>query len=67
MALEGKSIAEEAQQETHTHTHDHVGAHALGDIDIKYGYCTEFIVKLFNPEKFDEKFMKIHYHKWVIL
>lgn len=58
MALEGKSIAEEAQQETHTHTHDHVGAHALGDIDIKYGYCTEFIVKLFNPEKFDEKFMK---------
>ncbi|QWB95723.1 hypothetical protein KHQ89_07260 [Mycoplasmatota bacterium] len=30
----------------------------LGNIDIKYGYCTQFIVKLHHPDKFDEKFMK---------
>ncbi|MFA5692128.1 MAG: DAK2 domain-containing protein [Acholeplasmataceae bacterium] len=32
---------------------EYIGAHNLGDVDIKYGYCTEFIVDLFSWENFD--------------
>jgi DAK2 domain fusion protein YloV len=60
MALEGNILSESdmqqpSAQEAHEHFH---GAEMLGNIDIKYGYCTEFIVKLHHPDKFDEKFMK---------
>ncbi|VEU81165.1 DAK2 domain-containing protein [Haploplasma axanthum] len=61
MALNGEELSEQFLNEAvkaDLHDHDHVGAHALGEIDIKFGYCTEFIVKLFDYEKFDEKFMK---------
>ncbi|MDI6453714.1 DAK2 domain-containing protein, partial [Peloplasma aerotolerans] len=34
------------------------GAENLGNVDIKFGFCTEFIVKLHKPEKFNENFMK---------
>jgi len=58
-ALEGQEIVEVNAQpesiEIFEHDHDHIGAHQLGDVEIKYGYCTEFIVQLFDYEKFDEK------------
>jgi hypothetical protein len=58
MALEGQTLNEQEanfqpQQKEHYH-----GAENLGAVDIKYGYCTEFIVKLHKPEKFNENFMK---------
>lgn len=58
MALDGNMINEaevSIAQQPQEHFH---GIENLGDIDIKYGYCTEFIVKLNNPDAFDEKFMK---------
>lgn len=58
LALEGQELKEDFVEPKIEELHDHVGAHALGDIDIKYGYCTEFIVKLFDYTKFDDKFMK---------
>jgi len=59
MALEGNMLAEAEVTSTTQAVHEHFhGAENLGDIDIKYGYCTEFIVKLHHPETFDEKFMK---------
>ncbi len=58
MALEGNMIAEEnASYQPQTKEHYH-GAENLGAVDIKFGYCTEFIVKLHKPEKFNESFMK---------
>lgn len=59
-ALQGEEINElYLTPDTFDHPHtDHQGAHVLGDIDIKYGFCTEFIVKLFDWEKFDEKLMQ---------
>ncbi len=62
MALEGQIIEEEnavPQEAVMDLAHDHAhGAEALGDIDIKYGFCTEFIVELNDADKFDEKYMK---------
>ncbi len=59
MALEGNMLAEADVQPTTQAVHEHFhGAENLGDIDIKYGYCTEFIVKLHHPETFDENLMK---------
>ncbi len=57
MALEGNMLNESEAQFIPTNEHYH-GAENLGDFDIKFGYCTEFIVKLHKPEKFNEKFMK---------
>lgn len=57
MALEGNMLNEAEANFTPTVEHYH-GAENLGDFDIKFGYCTEFIVKLHKPEKFNEKFMK---------
>ena len=57
MALEGNMLNESEANFTPTVEHYH-GAENLGDFDIKFGYCTEFIVKLHKPEKFNEKFMK---------
>lgn len=59
MALEGKILdAEKELQNVSSTIATTIGAHNLGDIEIKYGYCTEFIVQLFKPDQFDEKFMK---------
>ncbi len=59
MALEGNMLTEAEMsampQQMTEHFH---GAENLGEVDIKYGYCTEFIVKLHRPEKFDVKYMK---------
>ena len=58
-ALEGQEIVENYVEDVvEEQNFDHIGAHQLGDIEIKYGYCTEFIVKLFDYESFDEKFMR---------
>jgi len=58
MALEGNMITEaEVNFQPQTKEHYH-GAENLGAVDIKFGYCTEFIVKLHKPEKFNESFMK---------
>jgi uncharacterized protein len=58
MALEGQMLNEaEVQSQPQTREH-YQGAENLGAFDIKFGYCTEFIVKLHKPEKFNEKFMK---------
>ncbi len=59
MALEGNMLAEAEAQPTIEAAHEHFhGAENLGDVDIKFGYCTEFIVKLHHPEKFDIKYMR---------
>ena len=58
MALDGQEISEAIASFDAAplfSEHRQQGAHALGAIDIKFGYCTEFIVKLFDWEKFDEK------------
>jgi DAK2 domain fusion protein YloV len=58
MALEGNMLNEQevlSQVQTKEHYH---GAENLGQVDIKFGYCTEFIVRLHKPEKFTEKYMK---------
>ena len=56
MALEGKILdAEKELQNVSSTIATTIGAHNLGDIEIKYGYCTEFIVQLFKPDQFDEK------------
>jgi uncharacterized protein len=58
MALEGQTLKEqEANFQPQQREHYH-GAENLGAVDIKYGFCTEFIVKLHKPEKFNENFMK---------
>jgi len=50
MALEGQMLSEEAQKESHE---DYHGAHNLGDVEITYGYCTEFIIKLHDEKNFN--------------
>ena len=50
MALEGQMLSEEAQKESHE---DYHGAHNLGDVEITYGYCTEFIIKLYDEKNFN--------------
>ncbi len=58
MALNGQMLNEsEASSAPEPMEHYH-GAENLGAFDIKFGYCTEFIVKLHNPDKFTEDFMK---------
>ncbi len=57
MALEGQILSEQeisAQSLKNQKQEEYVGAHNLGDIDIKFGFCTEFIVELFNWETFDQ-------------
>jgi len=58
MALEGQMLNEQdVQLQPQAKEHYH-GAENLGAVDIKFGYCTEFIVKLHKPEKFNENYMK---------
>ena len=58
MALNGQILSEAEAQPVPQNIEHYHGAENLGSVDIKYGYCTEFIVKLHNPEKFTEDFMK---------
>ena len=58
MALNGQMLSEAEAQPVQQNVEHYHGAENLGSVDIKYGYCTEFIVKLHNPEKFTEDFMK---------
>ncbi|TVP85867.1 MAG: DAK2 domain-containing protein [Acholeplasmataceae bacterium] len=57
MALEG-NILNESELAAPTTQDVYHGAQNLGDFDIKFGYCTEFIIKLHKPEKFKENYMK---------
>jgi dihydroxyacetone kinase-like predicted kinase len=54
MALNGQILSEAEAQPVPQNIEHYHGAENLGSVDIKYGYCTEFIVKLHNPEKFTE-------------
>ena len=59
MALEGQILNEAEQLSMPQQQKEHyIGAENLGVVDIKFGYCTEFIVKLHKPEKFKESYMK---------
>ncbi|MCK9236426.1 MAG: DAK2 domain-containing protein, partial [Acholeplasmataceae bacterium] len=58
MALNGQMLTEQDVQAQSAPIEHYIGAENLGNVDIKYGYCTEFIVKLHNPERFNESFMK---------
>ncbi len=55
MALDGQILSEgELSNIAAGKPNEYIGAHNLGDVEIKYGYCTEFIVQLFNHESFDQ-------------
>ncbi len=58
MALEGNMLNESEAQFIPSQKEHYQGPENLGNVEIKYGYCTEFIVKLHKPEKFNENFMK---------
>jgi DAK2 domain fusion protein YloV len=58
MALEGQMLNESEASFTPSKKEHYHGAENLGAVDIKFGFCTEFIVKLHKPEKFNENFMK---------
>lgn len=56
MAIQGQILVEQEADFTPGKPKgddEYIGAHNLGDIDIKYGYCTEFIVDLFSWEDFN--------------
>ncbi len=57
LALEGKMLT--LKEETQTETKS--GIQALENVDIKFGYCTEFILNLKEPSLFDESFLKDPY------
>ena len=58
MALEGQMLNESEASFQPTKKEHYHGAENLGAVDIKFGFCTEFIVKLHKPDKFNENFMK---------
>lgn len=59
MALTGQMLAEAELQPKPDMPNFHIDNHSLESIqDIKFAYCTEFIVKLFDPEKFNESQIK---------
>ena len=51
LALEDKILNENEKIEESS---DYHGAHNLGEVEITYGYCTEFIIKLRDHEKFNQ-------------
>src|SRR5690554_4456207 len=55
MALEGEVLTEQdvVKSMPQGGNLEYLGAHNLGDVDIKFGYCTEFIVELFDWKNFD--------------
>ena len=55
MALNGQMLSEAELQQMPQLPDFHVDNHSLESLqDIKFAYCTEFIVKLFDPEKFND-------------
>ena len=59
MALTGQMLAEAELQPKPDMPNFHIDNHSLESIqDIKFAFCTEFIVKLFDPEKFNESQIK---------
>jgi DAK2 domain fusion protein YloV len=50
MALEGQKLAETQQEDS---PEDYHGAQNLGDVEITFGYCTEFIIKLHDEKNFN--------------
>lgn len=55
--LEGKTLKLKEDLDEKKST-EKIGAKALEDFDIKFGYCTEFILMLKSPKEFDESFLK---------
>ncbi|MDR2867302.1 MAG: DAK2 domain-containing protein [Acholeplasmatales bacterium] len=53
-ALNGKEIKELVSSDEH----QAIGIEALGNVEITFGYCTEFIIKLFNKHEFEEEPLK---------
>jgi DAK2 domain fusion protein YloV len=51
LALEDEILNENEKIEESS---DYHGAHNLGEVEITYGYCTEFIIKLRDHEKFNQ-------------
>ena len=51
LALEDKILDENEKIEESS---DYHGAHNLGEVEITYGYCTEFIIKLKDHENFNQ-------------
>ena len=60
MALNGEMLIEaDVQPQPTTQIPEFVDNHAFESLqDIKFAYCTEFIVKLFDPEKFNDTQIK---------
>ena len=54
LALKGKILENDEKAESQEKS----GAAALENVDIKFAYCTEFIIDLKNPEKFNEYDLK---------
>jgi DAK2 domain fusion protein YloV len=50
MALEGQQLTESQHED---HPEDYHGAQNLGDVEITFGYCTEFIIKLHDEKNFN--------------
>jgi DAK2 domain fusion protein YloV len=58
LAVNGNMLKENEVSSSAEESNYYEGAHNLGDIEITFGYCTEFIVKLFHPAKFSENLMR---------
>lgn len=56
MALQGEILKDESKKEfVSQKSFDFKVNHKFSNAEIKYGYCTEFIVKLFKPKNFKEE------------
>lgn len=56
MALRGEMLKDESKKDFIVQkSFDFKDNHKFSNADIKYGYCTEFIVKLFKPKNFKEE------------
>lgn len=59
MALNGQMLTEVDAQPVATQMPEFVDNHAFESLqDIKFAYCTEFIVKLFDQDKFNDTQIK---------
>lgn len=61
-ALEGKILSLNDDKNEEANKERVFGAQALEDFDIKFSYCTEFILVLDKPKDFDESFLKDPYN-----
>ena len=56
MALQGEILKDESKKEfVSQKSFDFKDNHKFSNAEIKYGYCTEFIIKLFKPKNFKEE------------